>query len=433
MRLPMYVTAGVLGRSTWRFLLWFMIAALLWVPLLVLLVVLLGDAIVPALEFLFGSGWLALVAAIAVLFVIIRSLMLLVTSVGRAKLRARVARLWRWEFWPAWAFYLPVLPWILWKALRHGGVNTITAANPGIPHGGLVGESKHAILRQLPEQWIVPSDLIDASDADERLAALATMLERRGWSFPLVLKPDVGERGSAVRVVRDIQSARAALAEHDAPVLVQTHHPGPGEAGIFYYRLDVDAPGRIFSITHKQFPTITGDGRSTLEQLVYRDSRYRMQAPVFLRRHAGRRYEVLAAGETLELALAGNHCQGTKFLDGTHLITPELERRIDEIALAYEGFHFGRFDVRYADVERFMAGEDLAIVELNGITSEATNIYDPDRSLLWAYRTLYRQWAILFEIGAANREKGHGVTSHRQMLSLLWRHFRGGKVKAISD
>ena len=66
------------------------------------------------------------------------------------------------------------------------------------------------------------------------------------------------------------------------------------------------------------------------------------------------------------------------FLDGAELITPAVEARIDEIARQVPGFFIGRFDVRYASLEAFRRGDDLAIVELNGVTSESTNIYDPD-------------------------------------------------------
>ena len=50
--------------------------------------------------------------------------------------------------------------------------------------------------------------------------------------------------------------------------------------------------------------------------------------------------------------------------------------------------------MRYRDRTRFMAGEDLAIVELNGVTSEATHIYDPSTSLVRGWATLMRQWAV---------------------------------------
>src|SRR5262249_31043270 len=155
-------------------------------------------------------------------------------------------------------------------------------------------------------------------------------------------------------------------------VLAQPYHPGPFEAGIFYYRLPTEATGHIFSITDKNFPVLVGDGRSTVAELIWDHPRYRIQADVFLQRHAARADEVLAAGEPLPLVLAGNHCQGTMFLDGSYLVTPELERAIDAAAREYPGFFVGRFDVRYADVAALRAGTGFAIVELNGATAESS-------------------------------------------------------------
>ena len=146
------------------------------------------------------------------------------------------------------------------------------------------------------------------------------------------------------------------------------------------------------------------DGRH--RGLVRAHPRFRLQADVFLARHAARRDHVLAPGETFQLARAGNHAQGTEFRDGRALWTPALDRRIDEIARRFDGFYFGRFDVRYRDPSAFMAGEDLAIVELNGVTSEATHIYDPSSSIVAAWRTLMEQWSMAFAIGAANRRRG---------------------------
>jgi hypothetical protein len=133
------------------------------------------------------------------------------------------------------------------------------------------------------------------------------------------------------------------------------------------------------------------------------------------------------------LAFAGNHVQGTLFRDGRHLLTPALERRIDEIARQIPGFFIGRFDVRYSSVDRFKAGEDLAIVELNGATAESTNIYDPDGSLLDAYRTLFRQWSLVFAIGAVNRRRGAAATPLRRLIQLTASHLTDAPALAISD
>ena len=433
-RLPVYVTAGILGRRAGRFALWALLAALLWTPVLVLVVAALGEVVVAPIQRLLGAGWIAFAAALVVFWLLVRVASLSATAVGRARLWAGISRLWRWEFWPAWLFYFPLLPWLAYLAVRHRGLTTPTAANPGIvPHGGVVGESKFEILSKLPPEWIVPSSLIAPAPAPERVAALLRTIAERGWKFPLILKPDAGQRGAGLRLVRDPEAAARYFTAHTLAVLAQPYHPGPFEAGIFYYRLPNEPTGRILSITDKQFPVLIGDGVSTVESLVWRHPRFRMQADTFLARMNGHAATVLAASEKLPLAIAGNHCQGTLFRDGSHLITPALEGAVERIAQQFEGFYFGRFDVRYCDVAEFTAGHGFAIVELNGITSESTNIYDPTWRLGLAYRMLFRQWALLFEIGAQNRSLGHPVSRLGAVLRDAAAHYRERAASLGSD
>jgi hypothetical protein len=254
------------------------------------------------------------------------------------------------------------------------------------------------------------------------VAQLVDLMRRRGWRFPLIIKPDVGQRGTGVRLIGSVEQAIAYLERATGAVMLQPYHEGPFEAGIFYFRKPDSQRGRIFSITDKHFPVIVGDGVSTVEDLIRSHPRYRMQAALFLGRHADIANRVLERGERFQLAIAGNHAQGTMFCDGGHLVTRELEERIDAISRSYPGFFIGRFDVRYRDVEAFKQGLDLAIVELNGATAESTNIYDPSMSLLGAYRVLFRQWALVFEIGWMNRTNGSPVTSPRRLFSLVRAH-----------
>lgn len=433
-RMPMYLAAGMLGRKSWQFFFWFVVAVFVWVPLVLALVIIVGDAAVAHLERFFGSGWISLVLAVALMFVLLRTLEFASTSIGRARLIALVSRLWRWEFWPSYIMYIPVVPWILYLSWRHRGFNTITAANPAIPHGGFVGESKFEILSRLPADGVVRSGLIPASpDIAHRLQVVHALLLQLDLAFPVVFKPDVGERGSSVKLVRDIDDAAAYLGDNPEPILLQEYHPGPNEAGVFYVRHPHEERGRIYSITHKEFSYIEGDGERTFEQLIWQHERYRMQAKKFLRRHADRLDEVVPRGEKIRLAFAGNHCQGTKFFDGEHLKSPELEARFDAIMKAFPGFYFGRADVRYTSPEEFRAGRGFAIVELNGITSESTNIYDPARGLMPAWRTMREKWRMLFEIGSANRLKGAPVSRHADLLRQVYRHLFIRDVDPLSD
>jgi membrane protein DedA with SNARE-associated domain len=432
-RLPLYVAAGVLGRRAGWFLVWAALAGLVWVPLLVLATATLGEVVVRPFAFLLGPGWPALLVGAVALFLAVRTAILALTARGRGQLVALVSRLWRWEFWPSWLFYLPVLPWLAYLSVRYRGVLTWTAANPGIPQGGVVGESKFAILEQLPSAWVVPSFLVPPGELGSRVERVRTALAEKGWTFPLILKPDASQRGAGVRKAGDQVDVEKYLAAQPAAVVVQTFHPGPHEAGIFYYRLPGEATGRVFSITDKVFPVLVGDGRSTVEELIWRHPRYRMQAKTFLTRHDARRRQVPGDGERLPLALAGNHCQGTMFRDGGHLLTPELERRVDAIAREFPGFFIGRFDVRYSDPGNFRKGCDLAVVELNGATSESTNLYDPSWSLWRAYRTLFRQWSLLYRIGDANRRRGYAPAAVLALLRLVIDYYRRRRLDPLAD
>ena len=430
-RLPLYVSAGLVGMPLPRFTAWSAFAVLLWAPAVVWLAAGAGDVAHGLLPSNGAAAWIARLLLVAGVFALFEAVP---RQLARRDLSsARLARWSRWEFWPMWLFYAPVVLWVLLLALRYRGLSTITASNPGMPDGGVIGESKFGILSRLPADCVIPSAFVDAGPPAVRAERIAKLMQARGWSFPLVLKPDVGQRGAGVKLARSHRDVQAYCAAEPAPILVQPYHSGPFEAGVFYYRFPGDARGRVFSITDKRFPIVVGDGQSTLEELIWTHPRYRLQAATFIRRHRDRLDEVLAPGKGLTLTIAGNHAQGTLFKDGMRLWTPTLERRIDDIARSYPGFFVGRFDVRYDDPEAFRDGRGLAIVELNGATAESTDIYDPDRSLADAYRQLFRQWALVFAIGAANRAAGAPVTPMRRLMRLVGEHLTTAPAFEVSD
>jgi hypothetical protein len=233
--------------------------------------------------------------------------------------------------------------------------------------------------------------------------------------------------------VSSLRDARDYLANATYPIVAQPWHPGPFEAGVFYWRHPAEQRGRIFSITDKVFPRVVGDGCSTLEELVQAHPRLSRQWPVFKARHAASLGRVLGEGEIFALGEVGNHCQGTLFRSGQALWTAALEARIDAIARDVPGFFIGRFDVRYTNRERFMAGDDLAILELNGVAAEPTDVYDPERTMWSSYRALFEQWRQVFRIGAANRRLGHQGTSWRRLLQIGIEHRRDARRFPVSS
>jgi hypothetical protein len=331
---------------------------------------------------------------------------------------------WRhWEFWPPWVFYPPVAIYCVWLSIKYRGLTVATASNPGIFSGGLVGESKIVTLKALAQtspQFTATAELVSGSNFETRLRSLAEIRAEIDLPYPFILKPDLGQRGAGVKLMRSQAQVETYLRQTTAPLLVQRYAPGPFEAGIFYYRFPHEPHGKILAITEKIFPVVVGDGRHTIAELIERDARARLIAETYLKRFAPRRDEVLPEGESVRLVEAGNHAQGCIFRDGQRLWSPELEARIDEISQKLGGFYIGRYDLRYPDENDLRTGRNFQIVELNGAASEATNIYDARNSLWSAYRTLFQQWELVFAIGAANRRRGFSPAK----LSALWNQWR---------
>jgi membrane protein DedA with SNARE-associated domain len=436
-RLATYFAAGALDTSFWKFSFYFFAAAAVWTPLLVGLSALLGAEV---LKSSLAAGQGAVVKALlsaALVFIIVKLLVRLTSYRGRRLLLSRWRRMTRWEFWPPWAFYPPVVCYVAWLGLKHRGLTLFTCANPAIPGGGFVGESKMEILRGLAaspasRERVARAGLIPAStEAAARVQSARAFMAAHGLTFPVVLKPDVGQRGAGVAVVRSGAQLEEYLTAARGDTIIQEYAPGY-EFGVFYYRHPGDERGRILSVTEKQFPAVAGDGVSTLETLILRDERAVCMARAYFRLHRARLWDVPADGARVQLVELGTHCRGALFLDGGWVKSDELEEAIDELGRGFEGFHFGRFDIRTPSPEEFRRGGNFKVVELNGVTSEATHIYDPRNGLLSAYRILFEQWRIAFRIGAENRARGAQPTPLRALARSVFDSFGRSGVQSVT-
>ncbi len=406
LRLPTYLIAGTLAVPFLSFAAVTALMGLVWVPLVFTLVWVAGTQAVAWYAVAKGT----LIIAVVTLLVLV-GLPILFRGRIRAAIQSPATQRWlQWEFWPASLFYIPIGLNYARLAIKYRGINLPTIANPGMLTGGMVGESKDEILRDLfatSPAFTARAALITRGTTDERVAQFERLCAEHGLNLPVVLKPNIAHRGSGFRLVRAREDAREYLQQVSGDVILQEYAAGPCEVGIFYYRFPGEERGRIFAITEKIFPSVTGDGLRTVEELIQADSRAAIMAGTYLQRHRAIRGKVLAAGERLKLVEAGNHCQGCIFRDGMHLWSAALEMRIDQISRQVPGFFIGRYDIRYGNDGDILAGENFKILELNGAASEATSIYDSRNSIFQAYATLFRQWDLVFAIGAANRALGH--------------------------
>ena len=427
-RLPSYLAAGFVALPLSSFLTITGFMALLWTILVFVVTSFAGAAVWELME-RFESGVAGLVTLGVVLFLVMRILPRSRWWPSQKQLHRVVERWIRWEFWPPWLFYPPVAFCYVYLACKYRGLSLPTVSNPGIETGGMIGEAKLDLLEQLAQvapEHTARAFLIAGDDVGSRIANLERILQHTGWRFPVVIKPDVGQRGSGVKKVDDIASAKVCVRPDGFRLIVQEYCPGPGEAGVFYYRYPDEEKGRIFAITHKEFPFLVGDGVRSVGDLIDNDERARLMSQVYRKRFEARLEDVLPAGERLRLVEAGNHAQGCIFRDGMWLYSEVLEAKIDEISRGLDGFFVGRYDIRYESVEKLRERGEFSIVELNGASAEATSIYDPTNSLISAYRTLFRQWEIVFRIGALNRDRGINPLP----MWTLWRLWRDYQTQA---
>jgi hypothetical protein len=224
----------------------------------------------------------------------------------RRRLLVSLWRRWtRWEFWPPWVFYPPVVAYLACLMVKHRSATLFTAANPAILAGGFVGESKHEILLGLAGagEYVAPASLIGGRlGAAEKVLAARRFMSDHGLTFPIVLKPNHGQRGSGVVIVRSAEALNRSLERSSVDTIIQEHVAGV-EFGVFYVRRPSDARGHIFSVTEKRFPTVVGDGRRSLEELILDDDRAICAARLYCERHREHLWSVPAAGETIPLAV----------------------------------------------------------------------------------------------------------------------------------
>jgi membrane protein DedA with SNARE-associated domain len=409
LRLPTYLGAGILRIPFRKVVPPLAAGAILWTPLLVGLAALLGAVFVKTL-----LQALEAIVATAVVWHVLSN------YERRRRVLAFFLRFVRWEFWPAAAAYLPVIPYMLWLGIKHRGMTLFTVANPGIPTGGLLGESKSAILDHLSREpeHTARFKLIPPDKLETRFAQFQNFLHSNQLSFPVVLKPDMGERGSGVAIIRSEQEVHAYLEAATTPVIVQEYVAGV-EYGVFYTRMPGEPAGRVTSITEKRLPFVTGDGSSTISRLILDDPRAFLLHAAYLGSLKRPASDIPAAGERVPLVEVGSHCRGAIFLDARHLLTPELEQAIERVSRCHPGFYFGRYDVRAESIDALQKGK-FKVLELNGVAAEPAHIYDPAVNLWEAYRTMYRHWRTAYEIGAANRRNGAAPATWQELYN-TWR------------
>jgi hypothetical protein len=181
------------------------------------------------------------------------------------RIRFFLIRLVRYEFWPFWLFYLPMYFYGIFLALKAGSFTYFTATNPGMKYGGAFDMLKFDILSRIDPPYTPRGTRIALAC---KLEDLPARMAEEGIGFPLIAKPDIGERGKGVELVEDLSGLLAYLDTQQGDIILQEYINWPVEIGVLYYRYPDGSGEEITSVVIRDFLKVKGDGTQTLYNLM---------------------------------------------------------------------------------------------------------------------------------------------------------------------
>lgn len=281
-------------------------------------------------------------------------------------------------------------------------------------------ESKKEIYDLIPTEYYPKTILIHPN---ETLNSILEKINIANIVFPLIAKPDIGLRGTAVKKIYNTEELQDYLKKAKFEVLLQELIPFENEIGLFYVKLP-NQIGKITGIVSKEFMILTGNGKNTLRELIHQDKRYLLQLETLEEEYKEKLNAILKKGETINLVPYGNHCRGTKFVDASHEITAEMTESFNRICNQINGFHFGRMDIMYQSYEDLAKGKNFQIVEINGAISEPTHMYDPKHSLWFGWKELTRHFHYMYLISKNNHKNGAKYLTFKEGVQEFKNHHK---------
>jgi hypothetical protein len=340
------------------------------------------------------------------------------------KARKFFQRLTKWELWNFYVLYFPIGPVWLWYCIRSWSFWFFSSSNPSIQFGGFIGEGKKEMYDQLPPH-LVPRTIFVMHDWP--FEEVRQKLELAGFTYPFIVKPDVGMKGILFRKIENEEQLAKYHEKIPVEYIIQDLVELPVEVSVFYYRYPPDQRGVVSGFIHKELLQVKGDGVSTLQQLIGKHPRAKFRMEEMQHRHGHRFDRVIHKDEIFYLSYAGNHNRGAHFTNLHNEIDEGLHKVFDELSHYTNNFFYGRYDIKTTSIEDLKLGKNFYILEFNGSGAEPNHIYDCNMSIWKAYRTILQHWKALYRISRYNHKNGTPYWTYREGRRFFVqskRHFR---------
>lgn len=315
------------------------------------------------------------------------------------------------EFWSPRLFEIPYYVYLAWQCLRQRiGIRTLAKANYCLDHGEIGIGSKYATQLAFDQSYFLPTTLVKHQlSHQEKKRFIESFAQKHG--YPIILKSDVGCVGKGIRKVNNAEELTEAIPLLLGDYILQKFTPFNYECGIFYVRQH--GQGRITGINRKHFPYVVGNGIDSIAVLARKHERFNHHWQSFLQYLDTDRVPV--KGESVRLSFIGSHTLGCKFTDDTHLLTPALEKTIFEFFDKQPGYNFGRVDVK-AESEVALQRGEFVIIEVNGVASLPTHMFDPGFTLFKAYAVFLQHAKYLTTIAKEHEGQSMQLLSYREVI-----------------
>lgn len=401
-RVPTFVAAGLMKLNPAKLGALFFIAAALWTPPLVLIGKHVGPTVMEEFQKYHHQAGLIVIGLLVGIFIFFHYIMPAFTWAGRRSLLAKGRRLTNRSSMPDWRLGLPGFFHRIALSAKHGSPAIYAAANPGLGHlGGVSGEEKSLLLAPFAGHALVaPFARIPAGDRDARITALAELVRAGTLAYPLVLKPDEGEKGVGVRIVTNDEESAKWFGEFKVDTLAQPFVKGR-EYEVLWSRAPKASEGAILAVVEKVRVSVQGDGKHTLERLILASDTALDNADTFVRLNAGREDSVPPAGECVTLSEIGSVAKGAR-VSVRHGLTEAAgaNAAINALVATVPGITWMRLDVRSESDEAFAAGR-FTVTEVEGAGRISSALRDPDIRTADVLAMLAKQRTAAYEAGAA--------------------------------
>lgn len=326
-------------------------------------------------------------------------------------------RLFNYEYWPMWAFYTPLIPYLLFKGIKNRNLFFYSNVNRKMDDfGGMFFDSKLVVDSKIPQKY---RPFTITLPTNVNLGSLETPNH-----FPIILKPDNAERGKGIFKIQNHEEwEKFSSHKFSCTYLIQEFVDKPLELGVFITFDAVERAYKVLSITEKKYFSVEGDGKSNIHELILKQKR----GLVFydeIKEKSNYSFDFIPQkGEILVLHQQGNHCKGTQFVDVSYKINQKIHSTIGEWLKELEVFEYGRFDLKCDSIEDLETEQGLAkvkIIEFNGIAAEPIHIYDSRIGYFNSLKIFKKHWNYLFQLSKLRKEEGIAPHSSKKTIEKFW-------------